>query len=68
MPLPQRKQSAEIDDLVLVVARGKIGRPVPAAAVYVDRILKGAKPEDQPVEQPPEFELIINLKMLKRLA
>jgi len=42
--------------------------PYHRAATYVDKILKGTKPADLPVEQPTKFEFIVNLKAAKQIS
>jgi putative tryptophan/tyrosine transport system substrate-binding protein len=52
----------------LIAYANDFGEQFPQAAAYVDRILKGAKPADLPVQAPTKFDLVINLKTAKSLG
>jgi putative ABC transport system substrate-binding protein len=63
---PSRGDFAESGGLLSYGAEQ--AEPFRRAAVLVDKILKGAKPADLPVEQPKKFELVINLKATKQIG
>ena len=52
----------------LIAYASDFAEQFPQAAAYVDRILKGAKPADLPVQAPTKFDLVINLKTAKALG
>jgi len=67
--LPAIYPSREIADAAGLMAYGPdINANYRRAAVYVDKILKGTKPADLPVEQPMKFEFIVNLKAAKQIG
>jgi putative ABC transport system substrate-binding protein len=67
IPTVGHDQSLAVDGVLLAYGPS-IADSYRRGAVYVDKILKGAKPADIPVEQPTRFELVINLKTAKTLG
>ena len=67
--LPTMTLMGSVDPVGQLIAYGaNFGEQVHHVASHVDRILKGAKPADLPVEQPSKFELVINLKTAQALG
>ena len=69
MRVPMISEGSVFAEAGGVLAYGAKLRPVlKRGAVYVDRILKGARPQDLPIEQPTEFELVVNLKSARAVG